>query len=517
MIKFNNFIYPFILIISLGTSGCKDDRFAEITTLDVDRVFSPTSLETRVVNQTGVRLTWKAVSKATSYTVEVYASKDEIFSGEPKRVVSDILFDQVPYTITGLSGDTDYAVRVKAVGVDIKDSKWSSATFKTSTEQIFKAVDVSKIEANAAFLEWTAGEKATTIVLSPGNIIHQVTADEIAKGQATVSGLIGETNYVATLMNESKVRGTLSFTTAIDLGGAILITTAAELESAIKNAVGGETFALKSGEYLLSTDLLISKVISIKGIESVNKPVLINAGFIVSDGAALSIKDLILDGKKEVASTFIYKQFANGTYGDLHVQDVVIRNYKNSLLNVADKSLINAVQFEQGIFHNIEGTGGDFIDIRKGLVKGLTFVNNTVYNCVAARDLFRMDADGSTNFPSENVILKVSNNTFYNVVNLNTKRLFYVRVTKNEISFTKNIVVNTDGLLANQAATTLKTVAKNNYFNAVNFTATSSASIKIDPSGTTLNPGFKDVSNGDFTISNSTLKENGIGDMRWIK
>ncbi|CDS92386.1 DUF4957 domain-containing protein [Sphingobacterium faecium] len=517
MIKFNNFIYPFILIISLGTSGCKDDRFAEITTLDVDRVFSPTSLETRVVNQTGVRLTWKAVSKATSYTVEVYASKDESFSGEPKRVVSDILFDQVPYTITGLSGDTDYAVRVKAVGVDIKDSKWSSATFKTSTEQIFKAVDVSKIEANAAFLEWTAGEKATTIVLSPGNIIHQVTADEIAKGQATVSGLIGETNYVATLMNESKVRGTLSFTTAIDLGGAILITTAAELESAIKNAVGGETFALKSGEYLLSTDLLISKVISIKGIESVNKPVLINAGFIVSDGAALSIKDLILDGKKEVASTFIYKQFANGTYGDLHVQDVVIRNYKNSLLNVADKSLINAVQFEQGIFHNIEGTGGDFIDIRKGLVKGLTFVNNTVYNCVAARDLFRMDADGSTNFPSENVILKVSNNTFYNVVNLNTKRLFYVRVTKNEISFTKNIVVNTDGLLANQAATTLKTVAKNNYFNAVNFTATSSASIKIDPSGTTLNPGFKDVSNGDFTISNSTLKENGIGDMRWIK
>lgn len=517
MIKFNNFIYPFILIISLGTSGCKDDRFAEITTLDVDRVFSPTSLETRVVNQTGVRLTWKAVSKATSYTVEVYASKDESFSGEPKRVVSDILFDQVPYTITGLSGDTDYAVRVKAVGVDIKDSKWSSATFKTSTEQIFKAVDVSKIEANAAFLEWTAGEKATTIVLSPGNIIHQVTADEIAKGQATVSGLIGETNYVATLMNESKVRGTLSFTTAIDLGGAILITTAAELESAIKNAVGGETFALKSGEYLLSTDLLISKVISIKGIESVNKPVLINAGFIVSDGAALSIKDLILDGKKEVASTFIYKQFANGTYGDLHVQDVVIRNYKNSLLNVADKSLINAVQFEQGIFHNIEGTGGDFIDIRKGLVKGLTFVNNTVYNCVAARDLFRMDADGSTNFPSENVILKVSNNTFYNVVNLNTKRLFYVRVTKNEISFTKNIVANTDGLLANQAATTLKTVAKNNYFNAVNFTATSSASIKIDPSGTTLNPGFKDVSNGDFTISNSTLKENGIGDMRWIK
>ncbi|MNL41772.1 hypothetical protein D3C87_1641950 [compost metagenome] len=114
----------------------------------------------------------------------------------------------------------------------------------------------------------------------------------------------------------------------------------------------------------------------------------------LSDGAALSIKDLVLDGKKEVASTFIYKQFDHGTYGDLHVQDVVIRNYKNSLLNVAEKSLINGVLFENGIYHNIEGAGGDFIDIRKGLVKGLTFVNNTVYNCVAARDFFRMDADG---------------------------------------------------------------------------------------------------------------------------
>lgn len=104
MIKFNNFIYPCILIISLGVSGCKDDRFAEITTLDIDRVFSPTSLETRVVNQTGVRLTWKAVSKATSYTVEVYASKDETFSGEPELVVSDILLIKYPIPLQDFLG-----------------------------------------------------------------------------------------------------------------------------------------------------------------------------------------------------------------------------------------------------------------------------------------------------------------------------------------------------------------------------------------------------------------------------
>ncbi|HEX5168248.1 MAG TPA: DUF5123 domain-containing protein [Cyclobacteriaceae bacterium] len=42
---------------------------------------------------------------------------------------------------------------------------------------------------------------------------------------------------------------------------------------------------------------------------------------------------------------------------------------------------------------------------------------------------------------------------------------------------------------------------------------------KIDESGThtTLDPGFADAVNGNFTVSDQTLKDNNVGDRRWLQ
>ncbi len=205
-------------------AGCEDNIDPEITTLDVSRLFSPIDLEARIVNQTGVRLQWKEVDKAQSYNIEVFANGDLDFSGTPVRTVTGVLFSQLPVTLTGFAGETSYSVRVQAVGEGIDQSKWTGVVFLTDTEQIFFPVNPEEVNATSVTLRWPAGETATTIVLTPGDITHTVSAGEIAAGAAEVTGLASNTEYTARLMNGSATRGTVNFTTLLDIGDAILVT-----------------------------------------------------------------------------------------------------------------------------------------------------------------------------------------------------------------------------------------------------------------------------------------------------
>jgi hypothetical protein len=92
----------------------------------------------------------------------------------------------------------------------------------------------------------------------------------------------------------------------------------------------------------------------------------------------------------------------------------------------------------------------------------------------------------------------------------------YIRLAKHNIYFTKNIIANSSGYYTNQASTTITTIANNNYFAAPNFTASTTSNAQNDTGTfTTLNPGFTNPAAGNFTISELTLKANGIGDPRW--
>ena len=83
---------------------------------------------------------------------------------------------------------------------------------------------------------------------------------------------------------------------------------------------------------------------------------------------------------------------------------------------------------------------------------------------------------------------------------------------------TNTIIAETVGYYTNQSRSAQPECSMNNYYNAPGFYTDGYASgAKIDISGnyTTLDPGFADAANGDFTISNQTLIDNGIGDPRW--
>jgi len=513
----NTFIkrLTFILTLIITVSSCKDDILPEVTDLNANRLFSPVDLQAQIVNQTAVRLTWKAVDKAESYTIQFFANGNDDFSGEPVKTVSDITFDQVPYTVPGLDGETDYSVRVKAVGESIADSKWINTVFKTDPEQIFQEVNPVELMATQVTLHWTAGETATEIILTPGNIVHTVTAEEITAGEATLTGLTSETAYTAKLMNGNKTRGTATFTTLIDLGDAIAVYPEDDLTTMLEAAQDGDIFALLPGEYH-TQDIVISKSIAIKGAKPADRPVLAGTILRIIEGAGLELSNLVFDGtgSKDGNQALIYDMdLPAGTYGALNIENCSISNYNKGLMYVNKQSLIESVTFKGNTISNIIGDGGDGIDFRNGLAKTFTFINNTVYNSAKDRDFFRMDAGGSSNFPGQNSVITITNNTFNEVCSgSSSRRILYIRLATHQITFSKNIVANMQGIYTNQSSTNIVAMSKNNYFNAPNLAENDSFG-----DFTTLNPGFKDAANGDFTVSNDDLKFAGIGDPRWLK
>lgn len=509
----------FIAMLCTAFSSCKDDVMDEITSLQVDRAFSPTGLTANVINKTDVMLTWKAVSNAKSYTIELFENTD--FSGTPAKTIAGIAFTQVPYTVSGLAGDTQYGIRVKAVGDGVDDSKWITATAKTDPEQILQNINPAKLTATSVALNWPAGQTATTITISPGNITRTVTAAEVTAGEAVITGLTGETTYTAKLLNGTKVRGTMTFTTLLDLGGATSVSPADDLATAIANASAGDVLALMPGTYTINADITVSKNISIKGAKPSDKPVIKGLVIRVKGNAALGLKDLILDGTGALNSNqaIIYDEASDNAYGNLNVEDCVMKNYVKGLIYVNVKALIESVNMKGNLISAIECSGGDFIDFRNGIAKTFNFTNNTVYNSALARDFFRMDAGGSTNFPTVTSVITISNNTLNNICAGGANRVLYIRLAKQEIYFSKNIVANSGGILTNQASTSIVAAnfTANNYYNASTYMSGSATSGAKYDTGTftTINPGFADATNGNFTLSDVTLKANGIGDARW--
>jgi hypothetical protein len=289
-----------------------------------------------------------------------------------------------------------------------------------------------------------------------------------------------------------------------------------DLAAILAAAADGDVLALMPGQYAVP-ELSITKSVSIKGARPADMPVLRSTIFHVKKGAALSLKDLVMDGTGSSGDqALVYDD--DGNNGALSVEDCEIKNYTKGLIYVNKATNLASVFFKGNIIHDIECNGGDFIDFRLGVTPSFTFTNNTVYNSALSRDLFRMDAGGSTNFPAVTSIINISNNTFNKICDGSSRRVLYIRLAKHQITFTKNILANSQGYYTNQSSTTIASMSANNYFNAPNFTASTTSGAQNDGGAyTTLNPGFANPDQGDFTLSNAELKFQQIGDPRWIK
>lgn len=529
IMKIINNISKYLLgLVTIITVSSCSDQMDEITSLILDRNYAPVELTAKVVNKTNVKLTW-VKSNADSYTIEVFQDDSLTFAGTPVKTITNIQASDIPYTVNSLQGETNYSFRVKAVTKDdaSRDSKWSTAYVETEAENILSAVnEETDITATTVTLNWPAGQTATSIVATNNDsfasnvITHTITADEIAAGKATISGLTPETNYTLKLYNNTKTRGTVKVKTAIDLGGATLVKAGNDLKTCIDNANDGDVLALMPGTYPINTidgNMPLNKSIAIKSVRSYDKAI-IQGGFQLSNGAALSLTQLVLDGNNNTTIKYVADYKTAGKFGDLTIEGCDVKGYTGGVYYVNIAADITNLKINNSIIHNIS-TASDFMDCRLGAIHNLTFTNNTVY-AISCRDFFRYDNKASS-FPGVTPYINVDHNTLDGLGSVN-KGVFYVRFTGTSIAFTNNIVSNSTGLFCKFAPTSIPNFSGNNYYNSPNFVEATDDKTNVgitvyDNTGTSYNPSYADYANHDFTVKSEDLKSSKTGDPRWIK
>ena len=518
-----NKISKFLIgLFVIGVTASCSSPMDEITELGINRNFAPVALTAKVVNKTNVKLEWNK-SDAESYTIEVFY-EDPDFTGSPIMTISGLTNADIPFTVEGLEGETEYFFRVKAVGGKLSDSKWSTISATTDTEQIFYPVDEENdVTESTITVRWPAGATATAIVVTPGDKEFPVTADAIAAGEFTVTGLDAETEYTIKLMNGTKTRGTVKAKTAIDLGGAIHVKAGADLKALLDAAVDGDVFAFDPGTYSIlneeekPTTYEITKKISFKSVRSYDRAI-IKAGFILATGAEFSMNQIVLDGDKTVGNAISYAGTAKGTECKLTIEDCEVTGFKTTLITDAKADIVGYITINNSIIHDMP-LGNRCIDFQGGAIAELLITNSTIYNVSGGDSFVRNDDKGTY---KGKLYVNIDHCTL-DGFNTTGKGILYMRKGAKTgdltMSFTNNIVSNSSGVFCNFTPVVEATFEHNNYFNSPNLvqaTATEAAKY-FDNAGTAYDPQYADYTKFDFTVGSDDVKALKIGDPRWMK
>ncbi len=533
-------------VLSVGLVACDDDRDDEITSIAYSRIFAPTNVKVQVRNNTNLYLSWTVVADAVAYQVAYCAAEDSLDESKYTVVKSDIAQSTTSYTVEGMAGETAYYVAIQALAEDAsRNSKYVGGSVTTEGENITKTVDEAQITSSSAVIEWddARGAGVTYIeILKDSEVVdgltHTVTAEEQEAMAATVTGLSESTTYKARLVLEENgtvtYRGTTSnFKTARDLssftGG--VVSTADELTAALESASDGDIIGINEGAVITVSSLTINKSIEITSVSTTN-PGTLNTRFSITNGAGLSISNVILDGSNTSGDqTFKYDE--DGNYGDLVVENCEIANYTKGVFYIGDGSLtdveLGSVTFNKCTIHDIECSGGDLFDSRKhSAFNSFTVTNCTIYNSCASRAIFRMD-DASSNVSGYTPVFTIENNIFYNCGNgsVNNKSYTFLYIRYNQknspcsISFKNNIIEGFNakcGFYAADDYYTAPSFSNNFYYNCVNLVNLDDDTAAVTPkyrdeNGTVLTDAspFADAANGDFTITNEDVYYSGAG------
>lgn len=501
-------------------SSCSD--IDPVHSLELSRVLSPTNLSVRIRNSVNLELSWDAMDKATSYTVEVY--QGETAEGTPVFTQEGINADT--YTVkAGLLGETVYYVQVKAVGEGIADSKWTGMKVTTDAEQIFKAVDAAEITHHSAVIRWIdgmminadAGNKVTVTPVSDASaaLEYTVTNEDVTNGYVTIDGLTQDTEYQAVMKRGSVTRGTVNFKTRIDTGDMIPIDEGANLAEELAKAKEGDAFVLLGSSYTLTEDFELKNSISLTSIDPTNKPTISGGRFIFSsEVASFSMSNIIFDVENNYGN---FLEAKGGSLGSLTLEGCEIKNTKNNMIYGNAGGKFGTITINECIISNIGGSGDGVIDVRNGNLTSVTITKSTITN--VQRTFIRIGVP--TAFTMKNCTLyKVStldhkdNRGLFSLEKGNTLNvencLFYGIGLKSPQNGNSGVWGRSDKMKA-----TTK-YANNYYFDCPNLWNNlhkenySSVATECDPL-------FTDAANGDFTVQSQDLKDNQVGDPRWLK
>lgn len=499
----------FIFGLTVMLTACSDDIDPEITELDVDRAFSPVNLRAFIRNQVEIELDWNVNEGVDEYLVEF--SQDSLQFNNIIRTLT-VSPDQVPVRET-FDGETLYSVRVKAVIDGLQESKWSAITTRTAPEQIFLPIVGPNIEDTYATVEWAPESEVTHLLIVPGNTLIPISEQQKAAGSATIEGLDGGTDYTVTIFNDAIRRGTTTFSTLKEANVSPLD----DLSAVIDAAAEGDTLVLMAGVYSLGGKE-ITRSITIEGQKFYDMPVIEGQLTCATTVASITLRFLDFQGGGSTGQ-FFNAAAAACNLGALTIEGCEISGYTNNIIYNNSGGTYGDIHITNTYIHDIPGGGGDGFDFRGGAVGSLTVENTTIANGI--RTLLRMQVPADVVF---------SNCTFYRVCTAaggNNRGFFRMSGGGNSLVVSNCLFVETGlqegdtprgvwslpGDISEEVTTSYST---NYYFNTIGLWDGAITS-PGDAGASEADPGFVDAENGDFTVTNQTLIDNVVGDVRWLQ
>ncbi len=507
------------LLLAVAVSGCESYNEPLLDGLGNTREFSPIGLTAVVRNQTIVELNWTTAPNVDHYVVE-FSADDPNFTTIFKTV--QVTASQLPVRVQ-LEGETNYSIRVKSVTPGLEDSKWNITTASTLNEQLFLPVLPGDIDAKQATLRWVPNSTVTHLFLNPGSISHAITAAEKASGIAVITGLTPETNYTATLFNNTKKRGVQTFTTGIDIGTGILVTTTDNLFQKITDAPSGSVLVFMPGDYTAQTGTIaVNKTLTLRGLKTDNKSklkvnfTLANNPANASEVVSLSLIDLDLDGTGTTSGAITIATAATTQLGDVLISNSRVHDFPSQLMYGNAAAKLKSFTVDNSIVKNVN-TGGsaDFIDFRTTYVASISLTKSTFDTC-SSRDFIRLDAAAGLSGTGLSSNVAIDACTIYAPTLLLASRILYLRFVSNTSSVRNTLFAVGNAVYTNSTATAAPVFANNNNFQSPNLALTGSNN-RPDASATILDPQFASAATGDFTVKTQAIIDKKIGDPRWIK
>lgn len=524
-------------------ASCTDDQDWS-TDNAFDRLFHATDVAVNPAS-TSADVTFKTTSGVEHYIIEV--STDSL-TDDNQEVAANSIVDTVttsPATITGLNGDTDYFLRIKAQATGEKDSKWVYYTrtngnrhFHTEAEQIFYDVSDADRSDTEIDLSWIPNSEVTNLEVQDANgqLLQNIALDDSAKanGKYAVTGLTASTSYTFVIYNNDAKRGTLTVSTTAAVPaadykvflpeGTTEITTAMLEEYAVtaKERSGSET------NYSVTIGIPAGSTVNVHGIAddgSVSKIVIPDGMsvtfFGLSGGSAPTLnlpKEVGIDGSHAYIN-FENVNLANGganyfinqanacTIGTLGLKDVTFDNWPRSLIRLqggAAKSIDN-LNLENVLAGN-EGSGG----------YALLYFNNAAYSIshisIKNSSFYNLSHSFMDCRNAKINSIDIDHCTFYNIIGSGRYFIDAQNVTA-AINLTNSIFGKTasDGSRGMRGGgdRTITGV----YFTS-DFVLTSNAFSADNNLDQTAADVFTDPDHQDFTVKVDGLT---AGDPRWIK
>lgn len=550
MNKINNIIRKAALscLGMMALSSCTDSNDWSVDSA-FDRLFGTTDI-TVTPSDVTAQITFTKRSGATGYVVEVNTDSTTLYSSDDVNASS--LVDTVastPATISGLSGETVYYLRMKCIGEGKNDSHWvyyesgsGKNYFTTKAEQIFNSLGSSDVTENSVRLTWDATKTVTNIIVKSGDEevqnIELSDADKAA-GEYTVTGLNPTTTYSVVIMNGDAKRGTLTATTAAAMPGAdykyYLPSSVTVIDQDIIDQIATEAQAAagSSTNYSVTIGIKAGANVNVQGTSDSGEP----ANVSIPDGMSVTFFGLaggdaptlnftksfdikgshayirfqnvkLVDG----GASYFINQSATSTVDEFTISDSEASGFKNAFFRLQGSNgiTVNKLNLDNSIFHDM-CSGYSFIHVDagsgKGKVNNINITNSTFYSIAASGKMFIYSKN--TNIES----ISLDHVTMYNCVGNNNYFVDFGAATYGASSFTisNSIFAKTpDEATKNIRASVLPTYS--NSYTLSDFFKTFKGCGSVDASSADV---FTAPESGNFTLKDKYISL-GAGDSRWI-